>query len=175
LFPIIPILICWASHGITEFSDWASESVSNLFGGTLKVKPVTVQISILLIIVAIFITPIFRKTEPFGSWESSVEDKKAGLWIKDHKTSPPLIMAPSPVIAFYAEGNHIFMPDEEFSVVLEYAKRKKVNYLFVSQRRSDKTPEFVIPDKQDLPKELKLVYEDEQIPDHKTFIYQLLD
>ncbi len=49
-------------------------------------------------------------------------------------------------------------PNEEFLKVIEYAKRKKVNYLFLSHTRLDDTPGVVILEEDNLPQGLKLVY-----------------
>ncbi len=173
LLAIAPILICWASNGIIEFSDWISRSTSNFFDGKYKIKPLAWQVTFVIISIVIFMLPAFSsKLAPIGL-ESSFEDKWAGQWIREQTTSSPLIMAPTPVVAYYAGGESIFMPDEEFSVVLEYAKRKKVNYLFFSQRRSEKTPKFKFPKEQSLPEGIRLVHQEERISGNKTFIYHL--
>ncbi len=101
------------------------------------------------------------------------EEKQAGLWIKNQSISPSLIMAQSPIVAFYAGADHIFVPNEEFPKVLEYAKRKKVNYLVVSEYRLKDTPKAFPEGEINFPSELKLIYKDERIFTSKIFVYQL--
>ena len=171
-YTIIPILLCWTSHGIVELSDWFSKSISNVCGKRVKINRFPIQIFILIAAVAFLATTFYYRVNINNEfWAPPFEEKRAGLWIKNHKTSPSLVMASSPIVSFYAEEKHIFLPNEELSKVIEYAKRKKVNYLFLSH---PVMPRMVIPDENNLPPELKLVYSDEQTTGKKVFVYQLV-
>ncbi|MEP6901083.1 MAG: glycosyltransferase family 39 protein [Actinomycetota bacterium] len=175
LFTIIPILIGWASFGIVGFSNFVSTTVSGFLKTNRKVNPIWLQIFILITLAA-FLKPLFSSQyKPEELQNVPFEEKQAGLWLKHRISQPSLIMASNATSAFYAEAKHIYVPDEEFSVVLEYAKRKKVDYLVFSQRRLNNTPNAFPINEENLPGELKLVYKDEQNPNYKILIYQLLN
>ena len=173
LFPIIPILICWIAHGIVGFSDWATKSASRFLRTNHKLKPIFAQAFTLIVLIASMIFSLSQEMALDNVENLPFEEKQAGLWIKNQAKSQPLIMASSPIVAYYAGAKQIYVPDEEFSEVLEYAKRKKVNYLIFGNRWIKNTPNAFPPDEQSFPEEFKLVFKDEQYPSYKILVYQL--
>ncbi len=172
---LTPILICWASNGIVMFSDWATKSTSNLRIRFLKINSIMVQFFTSIIASAFFMFMLFMQTHMNNDSLPDFEQKKAGLWIKNHKNSPSLIMARTPIAAFYAEETHIYLPNEDFLRVLEYAKRQKVTYLIEFQDKLENNRKFIIPDEHNLPQDLKIVYENDYENDYKIIVYQLRD
>jgi hypothetical protein len=174
LFSIIPILLGWAAYEFVRLGERATEVASNFLKTNRKINPPWVQVFILLLMAA-SLTPLFlSQFKPEELKNVPFEEKQAGLWIKNQTKSPTLIMASSATSAFYAEASHIFVPDEEFTEVLAYAKRKRVNYLIFSQRRLKNTPRAFPIEEQDYPEELNLVYKDDQNPDYKILVFRLL-
>lgn len=173
LFPVIPILIAWVAKGIIESGDWTSKSLSNLLRTSRPVNPRFVRIFILLVMAAWLVPLFLTQFKPDELENVPFEEKQAGLWIKNQTTQAPLVMSSHAAVAFYAGGKHLFIPDEEFSTVLEYARRKKVNYLVFSERRAKYSSAAFPLNEQNLPPELRLVYEDEPAPDYRIFVYQL--
>jgi 4-amino-4-deoxy-L-arabinose transferase-like glycosyltransferase len=175
LFTIIPILIAWVSFGIVTVSKFISKKAFGFLKINRKVNPIWIQVFILIVLMA-FLKPLFSSEFKSEEWQNMpFEEKQAGLWLKHQINRPLLIMASNATAAFYAGASHIYAPDEDFPVVLEYAKRKKVDFLVFSQRRFNTTPKIFPTDAENLPKELKLVYKDEQNPNYKIYIYQLLN
>lgn len=173
LFPIIPILLCWASNGIVAFSGWVSITLSNLFRRKRIITSVLIQLGILIVTTGYwFAFSISTQNEPrqLAPWS----EKQIGLWIKNNKTSPSLVIASSPLIAFHAEAKHIYLPNEELSTVLAYARLKNVNYVVLSTSNLKKTPKILVPEEQYLPVGLKLVYKYGQVPDYEMSVYELL-
>jgi 4-amino-4-deoxy-L-arabinose transferase-like glycosyltransferase len=174
LFPVIPILICWTAHGIVGVSEWTSKSLLNLSGARLKITPLSLQIVTLIVMVVMLFSLFAVQLKPDELQNVPFEEKQAGLWIKNNSESAPLVvMSSHGTAAFYAGAKHLFVPDEDFSTVLEYAKRQKVNYLVFSQRRLKNTPNAFPADEDNLPEELRIVYKDEQNPDYKIIVYRL--
>jgi 4-amino-4-deoxy-L-arabinose transferase-like glycosyltransferase len=174
LFSIIPILLGWAAYEFFGFGERATEAAANILKTNRKINPLWFQVFILLVMAA-SLTPLFlSQFKPEELKNVPFEEKQAGLWIKNQRKSPILIMASSATSAFYAEANHIFVPDEEFTEVLEYAKRKRVDYIVFSQRRLKNTPRAFPVQEQDYPEELNLVYKDDQNPDYKILVFRLL-
>jgi 4-amino-4-deoxy-L-arabinose transferase-like glycosyltransferase len=174
LFPVIPILLAWVANGIVGFSEWASKSISNLLRTDKRINPNFVRIfTLFILIVSLF--PLFASQfNPDRIQYVPIEEKQAGLWIKNNSGSSPLVvMSSHGTAAFYAGAKHLFVPDEDFPTILEYARRQKVNYLIFSQRRAENTPNAFPPDTQNLPQGLRIVYQDEQSPDYKIIVYQL--
>jgi 4-amino-4-deoxy-L-arabinose transferase-like glycosyltransferase len=173
LFAILPILLGWVSFGIVGLGNFAVRTGSGFWKTNRKVNPVWIQV-LILIILSVSLKPLFSDKFETEDWQDvAFEEKHAGLWLKDNISRPSLIMASSAISAFYAEADHIYVPDEELSEVLEYAKRKKVNYLVLSQRRLKNTPRAFPAGERNLPEELKLIYKDEQRPKYKIFVYQI--
>jgi 4-amino-4-deoxy-L-arabinose transferase-like glycosyltransferase len=173
LIPIIPILTCWIAQGIFGFSDWATKSSSRFLRTNHKFKPIFAQVFTLIILIASMIFSLSQMISLDNVKDIPFEEKQAGLWIKNQTKSQPLIMASAPIVAYYAGAKQIYLPDEESFEVLDYAKRKKVNYLIVSSRRKHETPNAFPPDEQSFPEEFKLVYKDEQYPGYEILVYQL--
>lgn len=175
LYPVIPIFIAWTAHGIVQFSDWTTNSVCHFLQNKKKLDQRFIHVLTFLIIsyALVFSIPSQMVLESRGSLP--FEEKEAGLWIKNRSKDSVLIMAHSPIVAYYAGAALIFVPNEDFETVLEYATQKKVNYLVFSQRRFADTPKIFPESEKKLPECLKLVYFDEQSENNKIYIYQLPD
>lgn len=173
LIPLIPIMICWISQGIVGLSDWTVKSSSRFFRMNRKLNPIFAQVFTLLAVVAVLIISYPGQMSLEQEEYLPYEEKKAGLWIKNQADSQSLIIAASPITAYYAGTKHTYLPDETFSTVLEYAKRKKADYIVFASRRLKDTPEAFPSEEQSLTRELKLVYQDEQNPKHKIVVYEI--
>jgi len=173
LFPLTPILIAWAANGITEFGDWAVRSIRRIFGIARKLNPLFVDVLILILLLG-SLTPLFVsvfKTEDIV--DVPFEEKAAGLWIKDHATrSIPVVMSSHITAAYYAGAKHLYLPDEELSTIIEYAKLRKVDYVVFSERRMRDEPE-IFGEENGVPQDLKLVYRDASEPNFEVLVYQL--
>lgn len=177
LVPLMPLFIFWVSKGIVELEDWLIETGD--YNNKLKKLLVKNQNLIRpLIVTVVFFSLLPAMTYPMRGHklDQPLEQKRAAVWIKNHSDSAPLIMSTGPWAAFYAGGKHIYLPDEEYSVLIDYARHKKVDYIIVDERWVPKlTPHlrFLLDEQSQLP-ELKLVYKDE-ITNYKVFIFRLRD
>ncbi len=175
IYPLIPILIAWVAKGIVEFGDWTSKSLTNLLRTSRRIKPLLVQICVLIIFTALLTPSILSQDEFETILDVPYEEKQAGLWIKNQTAGQAaLVMSSNATPAYYAGAKHLYLPDEEFLTVLEYAKRKKVNYLVYSLRRIKTTSKSFPPDEKNIPPELRLVYEDEPSPNYRIIVYQIV-
>ncbi len=173
LFPVIPILICWIAQGIVGFSDWATKSASRFLRTNRKFKPIFAQVFTLIVLIASMIFSLSQVILLNSVENLPFEEKQAGLWIKNQTKSQSVIMASTPIVAYYAGAKQIYVPDEEFSKILEYARRKKVDYLIFNHRRIKENSNAFPPDELNFSKEFKLVYKNEQYPGYEIFVYQL--
>lgn len=175
--PMLPILICWASKGFVEFESWLVETIG-IKNRNLLVKNRKLLRILLLSVLLLSLLP--RITEPirYEKWNQPSELKEIAEWIKDNADTSPLIMSTSPVTAFYAGGRHIYLPDEEYPKVLEYARRKKVDYIVIDERGVTRlTPllKFLLDDQTMVDhQELALLYNYDKEPGYKVLVFKLV-
>jgi 4-amino-4-deoxy-L-arabinose transferase-like glycosyltransferase len=174
LFPLIPTLICWTANGIVGIGNWLAKYFSKVLKTKREINSFSFQMCILLVLVASLI-PLFTGQFKKDEWQNvPFEEKQAGLWIKNNSDSASLkVMSSHATAAFYAGAKHLFIPNEDFSTVLEYARNQRVNYLVYSQRRLKNTPAAFPAEGQQLPPDLQIVYQDEQQANYKIIVYQL--
>lgn len=173
LFPIIPLLIVWASRGITEVSEWLARIVKSVFPTRREVKPLVLATCILILLLGWSVPRFVLALKPDDITNVPFEEKNAGLWIKEHSNqAQPIVLSSHITPAFYAKAKHLYLPDEDLSTVVEYAKRRGVDYLVFSERRSGDTAAFVTEKNSPL-RDLNLVYQDQQNATHRVLIYQL--
>ncbi|MEP6925974.1 MAG: glycosyltransferase family 39 protein [Pyrinomonadaceae bacterium] len=179
LLAVVPILLCWASNGIIEFEKWLIDSARD-FGIELQAQGGLVRAGILVVLVLSLLPSIIRPMKA-NKWDQDLpfEHKMAGLWLKEHSAlSSPKVMACGPGAAYYSSGTHLYIPDEPYPAIFEYAKRQNVNYLIISERCSDIMPTLrntsLAPlfDEQNAPPELKLVYKNDEIPAYQVLMYE---
>jgi 4-amino-4-deoxy-L-arabinose transferase-like glycosyltransferase len=177
LFPLIPILIGWVANGIVGVSEWATESLERILGTKTKINQLIFQLSTLIFLSILLLTSFAIHFKPNNVKNIPSEEKDAGLWIKSHSksTSELVVMSSHATAAFYAEAKHLFVPDEEFPTVLEYARKRKANYLIFSQRRAENTLNAFPADNQDLPEDIKIVYQNNETPDYRLIVYQIFN
>lgn len=174
LYALIPILLGWVAFGIASFGDFVSKTFERYLRAGSKIKPVLIQ-TLILILLAISLEPLFSfYFGPAQIQDTPLEEKLAGLWLKDHSEPGSLVMAPNATVAFYAGARHTFLPDEEFSTILEYARRKKVDYVVLNERRlRNRQDAFRLAEEHS--NELKLVFQDSQIQNYEVRIYRMVE
>lgn len=173
LVPLIPVLLGWAARGIVELEDWffkllatiSRTNISRLRGRKLLTASILVALSF-----------------SFGPWVNELidadrsnqafEHKKAALWIKAHAPSAPVIMAQGPWAAFYAEGKPVYLPTEEYAVVVEYARRNRVDFIVVDQSHRYPHLQFLFDEESQHP-ELKLVHRYNEVPHRQALVFVL--
>jgi hypothetical protein len=171
LFPIIPMLMAWAAHGLVEFSQWLADTARD-FVPERHVGAGRVTAGVMLIMLAISAPVFFYVLKPDSIANVPFEEKDAGLWIKDHKGSAQItLMSANITPAFYAGAKHLYLPDEDLETTLEYAKSRKVNYLVFSERRDKDSP--LLLESADLQHEARLVYHDLKYTDHEILVFEL--
>jgi len=184
--PLIPLSFIWVAAGTNKVIDWLSETLKTTLGETNKMFS-SGWVSAALIVVVIFasaILPEFGKhmkktVDSTDEWAPCIEQKKAGLWLKEHGVNPPVIMAKNHAVSFYA-GNYeikesVSIPYNTIDRVLEYAKFRGVSYLVFNDRYRNYYPTLgYLLDQENIPPQLKLVYLDKENNGLRTLIYQIV-
>lgn len=176
LVPQLPVLICWAAKGVVEIGDWFAETAEHLTDQRHFFMRNRKLIRFMLIaVVLLSLMPGITYPIRGNMLDQPVEQKQAASWIKEHGKSKPLIMSTGPWAAFYSGGRHIYLPDNEYPVILEYARRKKVDYIVIDERLTPETRprlRFLL-DEEGRPGDLELVYKYDEIPDCKILVFKL--
>lgn len=173
LYPLIPLLIAWTAVGIVNLSEWATVSAHSLLKGGTWFKPVYFQMLATILLLASLI-PLYVSYLTSDTIDNvPYEEKQAGLWLQEHSDTPnPTVMSANITVAFYARARHLYIPDEELSTIIEYARQRNTNYLVFSQRRMKDAAALVLRPDSEIPG-LKEVYRDEQYPLHEIAIYKV--
>jgi hypothetical protein len=124
---------------------------------------------------------IAREADSPDYYADAVEQKKAGLWLKENTTGIPIIMSRNHVADFYA-GNYdirqsVTIPTTNFDNVLEYAQTRGVNYLLLNDRYLKDYPqlEFLFSENADsAAAPLERIYKDVDPSGVVTVIYRIL-
>ena len=109
-----------------------------------------------------------------------VEQKTAGLWLKEHEAGDKIIMSRNHAVDFYA-GNYniaesVTIPTNSLDRVLAYAKHRGVNYIVLNERYLQDYSDlgFLIKGTAEIPEGLKLLYKVKDASGLTTVIYKLL-
>jgi 4-amino-4-deoxy-L-arabinose transferase-like glycosyltransferase len=178
LLVLVPLLMCWAANGFLEFESWLVSTVRELTAAPAARRHFRFALSGLLLL---SMAPSYAAHVSRDPWRDlPLEHKRAGLWIRDQNRPHPLIMAAGPWAPHYADGGLVHTPDEDYATVLEYARRRHVDYLVIGKRcltnmrcPADTTLGFLVDGEP--PPELDLVFTDEERPQFKVRVYQFRD
>ncbi len=184
MLQMVPIVLIWSGLGIERLLEWIQQTflVFQFFWN--KRSLLALEIIFVLLLVGSFIIPgLTRMTmkNPFSSekWVEPIEQKKAGLWLKDHCNESPIIMAWNQAISFYA-GNYnikqtISIPQNDLDRVLAYARNRGAKYLALNEKNKEDFPTInYLLDENQAPPNLKLIYKDDSIDGSKTLIYEIV-
>jgi 4-amino-4-deoxy-L-arabinose transferase-like glycosyltransferase len=186
LLPLLPVFLCWLSHGVLEFESWVLLTLSHF--NVSPPRPRALRMGLVTALMLVLVPSIVAYAGR-SKWDDlPFEHKQAGLWMKGRSPASPLILASGPWAAFYAGGRHLYLPSESYSTVLSYARRKGVDYLVVGTRclaSGDSinnmapgdcfrnSPLAFLLDKQQTPPGLQLLYFDEERPEDKILVFGL--
>jgi hypothetical protein len=176
--PVLPILIVWAAKGCVEFEGRMKETLDRCGAGrgVLLRNPKALRATLAALLVLSLIPSVYSMSHS-GKWDRGAGREEVGLWLKSHATPTLTVMAAGPWPAFYAGGQYLALPDEAYPVVVDYARRKKVDYILIEQDVSYMHPLLIPSIRQELAQnsraELELVYTYDKTPRHNIFVFKL--
>jgi len=172
LIAVIPIFICWSSRGLVELDARLCEAEERLreTPGFLKRHPILSK-SLLMVGLSLSLLPrvlIAANPESFDA-----RDKQIAECIKDQSAPGALVMASSPHMAFFAGAKHLYIPSEQLDVVVDYARRRKVDVVVVEEDGIGLTPRLrpLLDDAQP-PPGWRLICQDDT-PNEKVRVFKL--
>lgn len=175
IIPLVPLLLCWVSKGVDEFTEWLTEIVTEAKGAR-KILPLLRKLVVPLVITGLLISlaPLSVYLLRGDKWGDYYGQKRAAMWIKEHTHSTiPVIMSTVPIAAFYAGGRHVALRDEEYATLLARARREQVAYLLVNERNFKFMNLSFLLDEARIHPGLHLVQQITEAPGHKILIYAL--
>ncbi|MFQ5639593.1 MAG: ArnT family glycosyltransferase [bacterium] len=184
--PLWPVCSLWMAKGVVNLQEWLSLNMSvRKRAKKMGLSPAVLSaVFILTTVLALGFMPEFgrvlaRTPDNGDYWADPVEQKKAGLWLKENTTGPRIIMSRGHAVDIYA-GNYditqsVTLPKASLERVLEYAKYRNVDYLVVNERYIKSYPEMnVLLETRDNISGLELIYDERDVSGLATKIYQVL-
>lgn len=181
LVPLIPLSLCWAARGVDEVE-------RRLVSLSKRVKIPKLSLPVRTATVRRLVwAGLLVSTLPWAAYTltrelpSRLEHRRAGAWVKGHSETPALVMATAPYVAFYARARHLYLPAEEYPIVVEHARRHRVDYLVIDEEVISEGHwghneyaglRFLLDGRSDHPG-LKLVYGFDGVPNRKILIFTL--
>jgi hypothetical protein len=182
LVPLLPVIICWVAAGFKSVEDWLVEFFhqTKILRAVPFINPATLK-SLMITALVLSMLPWIVYSLMTIPAAPMIEFKEAGKWIKEHSEMPPLIMATTPFIAFYAGGRPVYLPAEEYQTVIKHAKRLNVDYLAIDEAlisngiwgSNEYSDLRSLLDEQSHHPGLRLVYKFDRMPCRKILIYTL--
>lgn len=173
LFPIVPILLCWAAFGVLGFGTWFEKTVRNLLSRSKPLGSMSFQYAAVLLLLIILVRPYFAAFAPYGIDSVPLEEERAGEWIqKDKRINDPIVMSTHAAPAYFAGAEHLFLPSEDLDTIINYAHRRQVDYLVFSERRvSEELIHSVLASPNSIPG-FTLAYKEDQSPQYKIYVFR---
>ncbi|HKR00708.1 MAG TPA: glycosyltransferase family 39 protein [Pyrinomonadaceae bacterium] len=156
---LLPLLICWLANGVVEFERWVIETSSQVRGAHDGGRKTGIMVRAICVVLTVaLLLPLFVYLNRGDKWSDYFGQKMAGAWIKAHALSTPRVMSENPITSFYAGGEYVHLPDEEYPAVIASARQQKVGFLVVYARYQRNTRlSFLLQAQNTLP-EIKPVY-----------------
>lgn len=185
--PLVPLSFLWIAIGAKNLVECFSktlEIVTNKVSSSISNKTISVIFLILFVLFGTILPEMGKRMKKYKNstveWAPCVEQKKAGLWLKDNGVKNPVIMAYNHAVSFYA-GNYniqqsVEIPENTVDRLLKYAKFRGVKYLVLNDRYKQHHPLIAhLYEQKAVPPQLKLIYLDEMKNGLKTLIYEIVD
>lgn len=183
--PLLPISFIWIASGAIHLIGWGEETLKNAFPkwpGWPSTRLVSLALVVVLILAGAVLPELGKRMSKnefsVDEWAPAIEQKKAGLWLKEQGIHAPIIMAYNHAVSFYA-GNYeikesIEIPENKIDRVIAYAKHRGAKYLVLDDRYKNYHPLIAdIYEQKNVPPQLKLIYFDKMKNGIKTLIYEI--
>jgi 4-amino-4-deoxy-L-arabinose transferase-like glycosyltransferase len=166
LVPVLPVLVLWWSRAVSVAEGWLPKRAGARGRGWV----LRAALAALLAVPLVWLT-VGALTRGPRSGQGRAE---VGRWLKENSAPSPLIVAAGPWAAFYADGRHLFLPLESYPKVVEYARRKRVDYVVIEEDTMNPSLRFLMqPGGEQAAAGLAPAYRYERTPGHRIYVYRL--
>ncbi len=173
LLPMTPVLLLWATRGVTSMEDWIRQSSENL----RKNRPPRRWVS--LVPAVLFSLPllVILVAKPVKSRmlvQYPVEYREAGKWMKENLPADAMILARKPEVAYYACRLMHPVPNETLPEIVRYARLHGIGYLVVDEYFIATRPQLAfLLEQADFPEDLRLLHEERAPNGRKLRIFEI--
>ncbi len=184
--PLIPVALIWVANGAEHFVEWFKKTIQKSVPQFKSEFALNVAglVIVTVVIASTALLPEFGKHMQKNKystqlWAPAIEQKQAGLWLKNKGAKSPIIMAYNHAVSFYA-GNYeiaesVEIPENRVDRLLAYANFRDVDYLVLNERYKSYHPLINhLYENKDVPPELTLIYDETSANGLRTLIYQVL-
>ena len=132
LTPLVPAFACWWARAVVIIEAWIARGYSALRGaGEPAARRRAALRAVLVAALCLALVPWSVSVLGRGA-RSGYGREGVGRWLAENSAGGPL-MAAAPWPAFYSGGEHLFLPLEPYPTVIEYARRKGVNFIVIEE------------------------------------------
>jgi 4-amino-4-deoxy-L-arabinose transferase-like glycosyltransferase len=173
LLGLVPLFYAWVAAGIVALWGRLGRDV-----GSPRIRWVERLVLPVLLAIMAFIwiqdlTYLHRRQH----YRIGEETKKAARFMRDRGPDEPLVMVPSPDFAFYAGTDRFwYLPDEPVETVLDYARRRDVDYIVIDDKRGYWREGLRdLLEVENVPAGLELVYRSDEVRNGRVRVYVPVD
>ena len=140
LAPLVPLLLCWVSKGVSEFAAWPREPLARTrAGSSLAARVESFAAPLVVALLVVSLAPLFVYLMRGDKWGDYHAQKRAGLFMRERESKEGAraltVMATVPVAAFYAGGRNVFVTGEEdYDSLVARARSEGAAYVVVNER-----------------------------------------
>jgi 4-amino-4-deoxy-L-arabinose transferase-like glycosyltransferase len=174
-FPITPILLLWAAHGLSELWQWALDVGRSVADNSWLPKAAAWGVSsvAVLLLWAFSLWGVQFVGEFTQEGPHLQQIRIAGLWLRDHAPGPKHIFSLGTVLPYYAEGTFLPFPHAPAPLTLRYIESRNPDYVALLGRYSSYYPTVAEWIEHDIPdRRAELVYDSGPQSVHRIKIYR---
>ncbi|MFL6283058.1 MAG: glycosyltransferase family 39 protein [Pyrinomonadaceae bacterium] len=184
LAPLIPLLLCWVSKGISEFAAWTRGTLARLrVNGTFVARVKRFVAPLVIAALVASLAPLFVYLMRGDKWGDYHAQKRAGVWIREREAArgtdeaarAPVVMSTVPVAAFYAGGRNVAVTGEDnYDSLVSRARREGAAYVVVNERDFKRMDSLrTLLDARAEHYALRLAREFDEAPDQRVLVYEV--
>ncbi len=176
LLPMTPVLLLWATKGVTSLEDWLRQTLVHIRG--LKGPParwpsILVGLLFALPLVALLVAkPVRSKMLA----QYPVEYKAAGEWMDENLPPDAMILTRKPEVSYYARRPMHPLPNEDLPAVVNYARHQGIDYFVIDEFFIATRPQLAfLLEEESFPENIRLLHEERAPNGRKIRIFEVLD
>jgi 4-amino-4-deoxy-L-arabinose transferase-like glycosyltransferase len=142
VFVLLPFLLLWAAEGIDELTNWVvatQKTLGRSLLGPAALRVIMCSVSIAAVCVFAFLSN-WTFDDMGGTRESTVNAKKAGLWLKDQLPSEKIVMDAGTAIPYYAHAECMYLPYSTSVTAIKYFLKRRFDYIVLRGTFREKRP-----------------------------------
>jgi 4-amino-4-deoxy-L-arabinose transferase-like glycosyltransferase len=130
LIQLMPIALVFPAMGFCYVEEWLKERIKG-------------KAPVIIVVLLLLLTAVQLSKGLVSLKAHHLPEKLAGLWLMEHEGKGTTIMTRKPIVVFYAKGNYVRLWDGNLKDVIEYGRKRGVQYIAgYIHRLREKIPDF---------------------------------